>query len=270
MAPRIAVQLAMKIINPGRVEERRNRRLHRRDYISPGPNFVWHIDGYDKLKPYGFPIHGAIDGFSRKVLWLNVGTTNNNPLVTAVYFVRAIKSLKKVPCIIRCDRGTEKIHIENAQKYLRRNGDDTFAGENSFIYGKSTGNQRIEAWWSILRRQCTSYWINCFKGMEAYGLIDASDPIHIHALRFCFMHLIHSDLRRAVTEWNTHHISSKRNRDVQKGIPDMLYFIPEQFEASDFSAEYDETSVSQFEDEFVDQNGDPDVYDDRFVQIVDI
>ena len=167
MAPRIAVQLAMKIINPGRVEERRNRRLHRRDYISPGPNFVWHIDGYDKLKPYGFPIHGAIDGFSRKVLWLNVGTTNNNPLVTAVYFVRAIKSLKKVPCIIRCDRGTEKIHIENAQKYLRRNGDDTFAGENSFIYGKSTGYQRIEAWWSILGRQCTSYWINCFKGMEA-------------------------------------------------------------------------------------------------------
>ena len=85
MAPRVAVILAMEIINPGRVEERRNRRLHRRDYISPGPNFVWHIDGYDKLKPYGFPIHGAIDGFSRKVLWLNVGTTNNNPLVTAVY-----------------------------------------------------------------------------------------------------------------------------------------------------------------------------------------
>ena len=23
------------------------------------------VDGYDKLKPYGFSIHGAIDGFSR-------------------------------------------------------------------------------------------------------------------------------------------------------------------------------------------------------------
>ena len=23
---------------------------------------MWHIDGYDKLKPYGFPIHGCIDG----------------------------------------------------------------------------------------------------------------------------------------------------------------------------------------------------------------
>ena len=27
-----------------------------------GPDFVWHIDGYDKLKPYGFPIHFCIDG----------------------------------------------------------------------------------------------------------------------------------------------------------------------------------------------------------------
>ena len=29
-----------------------------------GPNWVWHLnlDGYDKLKPYGFPIHGCIDG----------------------------------------------------------------------------------------------------------------------------------------------------------------------------------------------------------------
>ena len=42
------------------------------------PNAVWHADGYDKLKPYGFPIHGAIDGFSRRVLWLDVTRSNNN------------------------------------------------------------------------------------------------------------------------------------------------------------------------------------------------
>ena len=25
---------------------------------------VWHLHGYDKLKPYGFVIHGCIDGYS--------------------------------------------------------------------------------------------------------------------------------------------------------------------------------------------------------------
>ena len=28
--------------------------------------------GHDKLKPYGFPIHGAIDGYSCKILWLEM------------------------------------------------------------------------------------------------------------------------------------------------------------------------------------------------------
>ena len=28
-----------------------------------GPNQVWHIDGNDKLKKFGFAIHGCIDGW---------------------------------------------------------------------------------------------------------------------------------------------------------------------------------------------------------------
>ena len=28
-----------------------------------GPNYVWHTDGLDKLKPYGFAVHGCIDGY---------------------------------------------------------------------------------------------------------------------------------------------------------------------------------------------------------------
>ena len=35
-----------------------------------GPNFVWHLDGYDKLKPYGFAIHGCIDGYDTRHILL--------------------------------------------------------------------------------------------------------------------------------------------------------------------------------------------------------
>ena len=28
------------------------------------PNFVWHVDGYDKLKPFGCDIHGDVDGLA--------------------------------------------------------------------------------------------------------------------------------------------------------------------------------------------------------------
>ena len=60
-----SVRLDRRFIDENAVNLRKRRRLRRRSYANPGTNFRWHIDGYDKLKPYGFPIHGAIDGFSR-------------------------------------------------------------------------------------------------------------------------------------------------------------------------------------------------------------
>ena len=64
-APRRKVERILRQVDP----EGTAHALRRRMYTNPGPNFAWHVDGYDKLKPYGFPIHGAVDGFSRRVMW---------------------------------------------------------------------------------------------------------------------------------------------------------------------------------------------------------
>ena len=52
---------------------------------------------------------------------------------------------------MRADNGTENVHIAAFQRFLRREAVDTFAGEKSFMYGKSVSNQRIEAWLDQLR-----------------------------------------------------------------------------------------------------------------------
>lgn len=59
---RSVVSAVQREVDPQGVEERRRRTFIRRAYINKGPNYLIHIDGYDKLKRYGFPIHGAIDG----------------------------------------------------------------------------------------------------------------------------------------------------------------------------------------------------------------
>ena len=41
----------MKAIDPEGVAARKRRSLKRRLYYSKGTNWVWHLDGYDKLKP---------------------------------------------------------------------------------------------------------------------------------------------------------------------------------------------------------------------------
>ena len=71
---RETVRNILKTLDPDGVERRSKHRLKRRKYKSKGPNYIWHIDGYDKLKPFGFCIHGAIDGYRRRILWLEVGS----------------------------------------------------------------------------------------------------------------------------------------------------------------------------------------------------
>ena len=225
--PRDTVRKALLELDPQSVEQRYRRRLQRRRYVNPGPDFVWHVDGYDKLKPYGFAIHGAIDGFSRKVLWLRVGATNNNPKVVATYFLQTTLELRTLPCILRCDKGTENVHLRDIQVCFRSLQDDEFAGAGSFQEGRSPSNQRIEAWWAILRKQCTNYWMNLFKDMISVGALNNADPIQIHAMRLCFMHLIQSDLDRISEEWNTHRIAAKASSEGPRGKPDVLYFAPE-------------------------------------------
>ena len=83
--PRHLVQRLLKEMDPDGCE------MQRRAYVNPGPNYCWHIDGYDKLKPYGFPIHACIDGFSRKVLWLKVVRSNNNPVVVARSYLEVVR-----------------------------------------------------------------------------------------------------------------------------------------------------------------------------------
>ena len=269
-ATRHAVRMALKLLQPLAVEERRLRRLHRRSYANPGPNFCWHLDGYDKLKPFGFAIHGAIDGFSRKVMWLHVASTNNNPQVVALFYVRSLLQYKVVPCMLRSDRGTENVHLERIQKFLRRDGNDMLAGQNSYVYGRSTANQRIESWWAILRRQCTSFWINMFKDMSTVGLIKTDDPVHINCLRFCFMHLIQNDLDRMVIDWNSHRIEARKQLGNIAGKPDKMYYTPAEFNTSSFESEYNEDEIQPVETELEYGEGEPDIIHPDFVKMVNI
>ena len=41
----------------------------------------------------------------------------------------------------------------------------------------SVANQRIEAWWGILRRGCSDWWIRFFKDMRDSGLYCANDAV---------------------------------------------------------------------------------------------
>ena len=193
--PRSVVMNALREIDPSGTSDRRRHRLTRRTYFSLGPNFCWHIDGYDKLKPYGFPIHGCIDGYSRKIIWLELLSSNNDPFAISRLYIKAVSEFGGCPKRMRSDCGTENVGAAAIQSYLRRNHSDCFAGTNAHVYGTSPSNQRQEAWWSFFRRHRSNWIINFFKEMVECDEFHRNDPLEVSCLRFCFGPLLQNDLQ---------------------------------------------------------------------------
>lgn len=180
--PRRVVEQLVRELDPVGCQERRAKTLTRRRYINPGPNYSWHTDGYDKLKPYGFPIHGCIDGFSRRIVWLKVTRTNNDPAITGNFFLEAVQNEGGCPIVLRSDNGTENTVMAAMQCYFRCDGQDERPGINAHIYGSSHSNQRIEAWWSYLRKARTNWWINFFKDLVDTDELNTADNLKMECL----------------------------------------------------------------------------------------
>ena len=121
------------------------------------------MDDIDKLETFGFAVSGCVDGFSRKVIWLKVTTTNNNSKVIANYYLKALLEHNCTSTLIRSDCGAENCLMEVLQKALRYNHTDEFAGHNSYRYGTSTANERVEKYWNQLKNQWAKVYIKFLK-----------------------------------------------------------------------------------------------------------
>jgi hypothetical protein len=217
--PRLIVQKTLQELDPEGSAEWKAHSLKRRVYHNVGPNYAWHCDGYDKLKPFGFPVHGAIDGWSRKILWLYVTRSNNSPHNIASYFIEAVQEFGGSPQSLITDLGNENGIAASAQCFFR---DDL----NAHRYVPSTRNQRIEGWWSHLRRSRTTWWINFFKNLEEEGKFNKGNVLECECLWFCFATLLQEDLNQMKEHWNTHRIRKSRH-DTVSGRPNLLYHAPE-------------------------------------------
>ena len=218
------VMMTLRELDPEGVSARKARKLKRRKYSSDGPNDIWHVDGYDKLKPYGFPIHGCIDGYSRRIIWLQYVKSNNNPFTVGKLYLDVVQSAKIVPRRVRADCGSENIFIAASQCYFRRNDEDEHAGEKSHLYGSSHHNQRIEAWWSQLRRIKSDFMINFFREMVNKGELNVEDDLEKACVQYCFGPLLQSELNHCKDLWNSHYIR-KSDRTECYGRPDALYYL---------------------------------------------
>lgn len=140
--------------------------IKRRKYSVPGPNSLWHADGHHSLIRWGFVIHGAIDGFSRLIVYLKCSSNNKSETVLE-NFNEAIEKYG-IPSRLRTDKGGENVLLWETMERLRG------YGRGSYIAGSSVHNQRIERLWRDVWTYAAHEFYYAFQSLEAEGFIFSS------------------------------------------------------------------------------------------------
>lgn len=217
--PRIVVQDILKELDPEGTELRKAHRLKRREYHNPGPNYAWHMDGYDKLKPWGFPIHGAIDGFSRKILWLNVTCSNNSPDNIAKFYLKTVEEHKGCPVEMVTDLGTENGLVAATQCYFRDNPMMRIA---TFHLQETNVLKHGGPFSQGIAPHCGE----TFSDLESREEVDLSYDLSKECVWYCFHDLLQKVIDTVKEHWNTHRIRRSRY-NIVPGRPDSLFYFPE-------------------------------------------
>lgn len=183
-------------------------------------------------------------------------------------FLNCVREVGGCPMRVRTDCGTENVLMSGMQCYLRANGTDHWAGDKAHVYGSSPANQRIEAWWSFLRRNRSGWWIDLFQDMSQSGILEMGNTFHMEALWYCYNRLLQEDLCRVQDHWNSHYIRHSQHETVS-GIPDILYFLPEYYGGENCLMEVSDMKLNEME-ESIHENVDENFYKEYFDYVIEI
>lgn len=179
--------------------------ISRRQYQVPWPNSLWHLDGHHSLIRWKMVIHGCMDGYSRRIMFLRCSANNLAETVLEL-FLDAVKMDGNLwPSRIRVDKGVENVLVCDAMIQARGEG------RGSFIAGPSTHNQRIERLWrDVFRCVCHLYYY-IFYAMESTGILDTNNPVHLFTLHLIFIPRINKALDEFREAFNHHKVRTERN-----------------------------------------------------------
>ncbi|RPA91625.1 hypothetical protein L873DRAFT_1713249, partial [Choiromyces venosus 120613-1] len=200
----------------------------REEYFVKGLNRVLSIDGHDKLSRFSFEIYGAIDAYSHYIVWYYVDISNRTAVSVNKQYLRLLRTTLCMSKLICSNKGMEIVLLAQSHITLRRANKPDLPFHKAYSYGKSTKNQRIEAWWNLLMEGQTQEWKVFFAELEEEGQFDGGD-IDKSCLQYIYMDIICSHIHQFIAIHNSHSISEQclRSHYLPTGQPFLLYHYPE-------------------------------------------
>ena len=166
------------------------------------------IDSHHKLVRWRMVTHGAIDGYSRLILYLKC-TSNNRSATVYDLFLVAIQNFN-LPSRVRSDQGLENVDV--AKHMIEIRGSE----RRSMLTGSSTHNQRIERLWRDMHSSVTLLYYRLFYHLEQLDLLDPLNNLHLWALHYTYFPRINRSLTEFIHSWNNHPIRTAAHKTPQQ------------------------------------------------------
>lgn len=176
-------------------------RLANRSSYAAGVNHLWAMSRHDKWERFGLFWHGCVDGFSGKILWLEIWWHNSNPKYVCAQYLKAVQKFGGmfrfsslfcrnssntqvgVPRVTQSGKGTENHNVVHAHTHIRHALDPQVSDtiQHRWTHGDSTINHANHGpmWWlfrktwapgfeDILEKGITNQWYNADDVADKY------------------------------------------------------------------------------------------------------
>uniref|UniRef100_A0A3Q3A582 Integrase catalytic domain-containing protein n=1 Tax=Kryptolebias marmoratus TaxID=37003 RepID=A0A3Q3A582_KRYMA len=184
--------------------------IHRRVYSVSSPLSLWHIDGNHKLIRWIIVIHGGIDGYSRKIMFLTA--SNNNRASTVLKaFITAMQKFG-LPIRVRSDKGGENVEVACYMLQHPERG----AERRSFITGRSVHNQRIERMWRDVWCVVTVNYRYALQYLADTADLNPDNEVHLACIHFVMLPRLNRHLELFSVAWDRHSLSIEQGRSPQQ------------------------------------------------------
>ena len=90
-------------------------------------------------------IYGALDTFSRKILYIFAWGSNSGPNIVGQRYIKHLYETERMPVYLRIDRGIETGKVATVHGFLMNKTRPETDGTGFVLYGPSTTN-KIERW----------------------------------------------------------------------------------------------------------------------------